>query len=325
LLPSIRILVVEDEETLRSVLGRVLRRDDHEVVEAASAEEALEIFREEHFPLVLTDIVMGGMTGLELLAKVKEIEPETIVVVMTSHSTSDNAIEALRSGAYDFLTKPFEDLEVVKAVVNRALENIQLVQENLRLMDRLQGHSKELESLNTALATMANRDGLTGMYNHRYFHDALERELVRAKRFGNPVSLIFMDLDDFKKYNDVNGHIAGDELLKSVSALMKALCRRSDVLARYGGEEFVMILSGADKEGASVFAERLREEVENFSFAGQDGQDAITISIGVASYPEDARNISQLIDYADQALYEAKNGGRNRVMNWSAPTAVVDS
>jgi diguanylate cyclase (GGDEF)-like protein len=192
-------------------------------------------------------------------------------------------------------------------------------------MDRLQRHSKELESLNTALATMANRDGLTGMYNHRYFHDALERELVRAKRFGNPVSLIFMDLDDFKKYNDVNGHIAGDELLKSVSALMKALCRRSDVLARYGGEEFVMILSGADKEGASVFAERLREEVENFSFAGQDGQDAMTISIGVASYPEDARNISQLINYADQALYAAKSGGRNRVTNWSAPTAVVDS
>jgi len=323
--PSTRILVVEDEDTLRSVIGRVLRHDGHEVAEAASAEEALESFREQPFPLVLTDIVMGGMTGLDLLAKVKEIEPDTIVVVMTSHSTSDNAIEALRSGAYDFLTKPFEDLAVVKAVVDRALENIQLVQENFRLMDRLQRHSKELESLNIALTTMANRDGLTGMYNHRYFHDALERELLRAKRFGNAVSLIFMDLDEFKRFNDVNGHVAGDELLKSISAVMKTMCRRSDVLARYGGEEFVMILSGTDKQGAAVFADRLREEVENFSFAGQGDQNGITISIGVATFPDDAKGVSQLIDCADQALYAAKSGGRNRVMNWSAPTAVVDS
>jgi len=304
---SSRILLVEDEDTLRSVIGRVLRREGHEVVEAASAEEALESFRDEPFPLVLTDIVMGGMTGLELLAKAKEIEPETIVVVVTSHSTSDNAIDALRSGAYDFLTKPFEDLEVVRAVVDRALENIQLVRENKRLMDRLERHAKELESLNTSLTTMANRDGLTGMYNQRYFQDALERELLRAKRFGHSVSLVFMDLDEFKKYNDLNGHLAGDELPKSVSAVMKKMCRRSDVLARYGGEEFVMILSGTDKRGASIFAERLREAVESYSFADQDIKDGITISIGVASHPDDASDVSQLIDRADQALYEAKN------------------
>lgn len=158
-------------------------------------------------------------------------------------------------------------------------------------------------------------DGLTGLYNHRYFQDRFEEEVERARRYQNPLSLMMLDLDDFKIYNDANGHIAGDLLLVEVSKVFKKAVRKVDTVARYGGEEFAIILPSTKKKGASIIAGRICQKVADHHFPNQVIMPLgrITISVGVASLGEDADNHSNLLDYADKALYRAKQGGKNQV------------
>ncbi|MCP3978910.1 MAG: diguanylate cyclase [bacterium] len=318
------MLVVDDEDTLRTVISQVLIEDGHDVAAAASAEEALELFRENPFPLVITDIIMGKMSGLELLREVKELESETLVVVMTSHASLETACEALRHGAYDFLVKPFDEIDLVSAVVKRATDRIDLIRANQDLMQRLKSYATDLERLNEQLKSMANRDGLTGLFNRRYLNEALEREFSRSGRHAREFSLVLLDVDHFKHYNDTHGHLAGDEALRTVAEVLQERCRKSTIAARYGGEEFVLLIPETDKEGAEYFAGMIRGIVEEHAFPGEDSQPLgkVTVSMGVATFPEDAADITGLIDCADKALYQAKKAGRNAVITWQAPTPV---
>ncbi len=308
-----RILVADDEDTLRSVISQVLESDGHEITGAASGEEALEIFRREPFPLVLTDIVMRRMTGLDLLAEIKLISPGAMVIVMTSHASLESATTALRAGAYDYLTKPFDDLDDISNVVNRAIEKIQLTDTNDKLLRDLKAKTAELERLNSALSEMANKDGLTGLFNHRCFRELLEREISRQKRHGRVLSIVMIDIDHFKRFNDSFGHLAGDAALRRVSSILQSGCRASSIPARYGGEEFAILLPETGKEGAVVLAERLRKTVEGTGFRGSGPEDGetLTLSCGVATFGEDGANATTLLQAADMALYQAKARGRN--------------
>lgn len=165
-------------------------------------------------------------------------------------------------------------------------------------------------------ARLAVADGLTDLYNHRYFHDRLSREIERAREGDSPVSVLMMDIDHFKLYNDRNGHIAGDVALREVASSMRGAVHRDGVLARYGGEEFAGILPGLDKEGAVPAAERLRAAVEKLEVPNEEAlpEGRLTISTGVSTFPEDASDRGMLVDRADLALYLAKTGGRNRVV-----------
>jgi diguanylate cyclase (GGDEF)-like protein len=303
-----RILLADDEPTLRNVITQVLVGDGHEVTAASSAEEALEHFRKKPFPLVVTDIVMGRMSGLELLKETRLIDPETLVVVMTSHASLETAISALRDGAHDYLVKPFEELDVISAVVNRAIDKI-LLQADLKRK------TLELEALNRTLREMADRDGLTNLHNHRFFREALEREIARSSRHGRTFSLILMDLDRFKLYNDTHGHLAGDSALRSIGSILRGTCRASTVAARYGGEEFIVLAPETDAEHARLYAEALRQRVEKTRFEAREPGDSVslTLSIGVATFPQDGKDAEALIGQADKALYRAKAGGRNRI------------
>jgi diguanylate cyclase (GGDEF)-like protein len=162
---------------------------------------------------------------------------------------------------------------------------------------------------------LAVTDGLTGLFNHRYFQDRLERTLVRAMETGDAVALLMIDIDYFKQYNDLNGHIAGDVALREMASILRRSVKRDDVVARYGGEEFAVVMASTGKEAARGAAERLRAEVERTDFPNEQvlpgGQ--LTISLGLATYPEDAADRAGLIEKADAALYAAKHGGRNRV------------
>lgn len=309
------ILVVDDEESVRMVLAQVLQEDGYSVTEAASAEQALELMNNETFCLVITDIVMPGMTGIELLKKIKQLYPETQVIIMTSYASLDTAITALRYGAYDYFFKPFKDIELVSATTARAIEKVRLVKENQRLIEELNTKNQKLSKVNSVLKNLACRDGLTGIFNHRYFQDSLEAELNRAGRHAGNFSLVFLDVDHFKQYNDKNGHQQGDKVLRKLAQILAKSIRKPDILARYGGEEFVIILPETPKASARIYGEKVRRGVEKYPFPGKETQPGgnLTISIGISTFPEDGRDRYSLIEYADQALYQAKKGGRNRV------------
>jgi diguanylate cyclase (GGDEF)-like protein/PAS domain S-box-containing protein len=163
-------------------------------------------------------------------------------------------------------------------------------------------------------------DGLTGLHNHKYFHDSLSVEVSRAERYDYKLSVIILDIDYFKKYNDAHGHQAGDVLLREISGILKSVARENDVVARYGGEEFVYLLHQASKSEAMLFARRLRKRISSHPFEGEyvlpEGK--LTVSLGVASYPEDADSAQSIIHMADQALYRAKHEGRNKVRAFQA-------
>jgi len=310
-----RILVVDDDESLRTVVSQVLTEDGHEVTTARSGEEALEVFRKDPYPLVITDIVMENMSGMELLQSVKQLRPDTQVIIMTSHATLDTTVFAIRAGAYDYLIKPFEEIELISTVAGRALDKIRLMEENQNLILQLKQKNEELKGANTLLKELSIRDGLTGLHNHKYFQETLALEILRSRRKGVIFSLIFMDVDFFKRYNDTYGHPEGDNLLILLSNFLKECFRKSDLIARYGGEEFVALLPETSKELAFQIAESVCHKVAEYPFPGKDTQPfgKVTISLGVAAFPENGNDGSTLVKHADQALYRAKESGRNKV------------
>lgn len=313
-----RVLVADDDETTRRVVLRVLQAAGHDACEASSAEEALKLFRNDSFALVITDIYMERMTGLDLLDEIKQHDPGAMVVVMTSNASIETATSALRSGAYDYLVKPFEDLHLITAAVSRAIDRHRLDQRNRMLMEDLRRNGEELERLNSRLTDMVNRDGLTGLHNHRYFREAIELEVSRCRRHSRRFALLFLDVDDFKSYNDTHGHLAGDALLRDLATLLQGRSRGETLAARYGGEEFVLIVPEADAGGARRYAEILRKLIESHPFAGRETQPLgkVTISLGVSCYPESGEDPASLIDHADRALYRSKRAGRNSVTVW---------
>lgn len=312
---AMRILVADDDESLRGILASVLEDDGYLVTTAASGEEALEFYLAEPFPLVVTDIRMGGMSGIELLQKLKEISNDTEVIVITSYASVDTALTALRLGAYDYLVKPFEELEFISNVVVRAAEKVRLVQENRIMLDSLVRNRSELEQINRTLQDLAVRDGLTGLYNRRYLQEVLTMELKRCRRQKGVFSLAFLDIDHFKKFNDSQGHPEGDMVLKGLAGLLSDRLRQTDVIARYGGEEFVIMFPETSKSNGIICAETVCRLIADHNFTGTKGQPLgqVTVSIGVAAFPADGDEVDDIIRLADVALYEAKAGGRNQV------------
>jgi diguanylate cyclase (GGDEF)-like protein len=156
-------------------------------------------------------------------------------------------------------------------------------------------------------------DGLTGAYNYRFLIDAIAKEISRAQRFSEIFSIVMLDVDGLKEYNDVHGHLGGSDVIKRVSRIAASCLRSVDMLCKYGGDEFVIVLPRTAKKGAAIAAERLRKAIERHCFPGEDVTGEITSSLGIASYPEDGITVQELISRADQALYSAKRHGRNKV------------
>lgn len=180
---------------------------------------------------------------------------------------------------------------------------------------RLWKRTKEVDAITNELKELSIRDGLTGLFNHRYFYNKLTEELNRAKRYASNLSILMLDIDDFKHYNDTNGHPEGDELLKAIGVIIRGNLRDTDIACRYGGEEFAIILPETEKESAVTFAERLRYAISNHEFSGKETQPGgnITVTIGVCSYPDDSLELRDIVKKADAALYRAKREGKNRV------------
>lgn len=196
---------------------------------------------------------------------------------------------------------------------NKMTERLRSAYEGLE--EKVKERTTELNELNRRLEVLSITDGLTGVYNHRHFYTRLDEEMKRAERYGHSLSLIISDIDHFKHYNDAHGHPAGDAILKGVASCIKDNARGQDLVARYGGEEFSIILPETGKEEVVPLAERIRIRVSEQLFPGKDTQPGgnLTISMGVATFPVDSKDVKGLINMADSALYRAKEGGRNRV------------
>lgn len=482
------IMVVDDEDSIRSILYETLTSEGYNVTTAASGEEAVALMQDGDLPhIVMTDIRMPGMNGVELATKVKAISDEIEVIIMTSHASLETATQAIKIGVHDYLNKPFENLQDIKTIILRVIDKIYLRLENKQLFDQISKKNEELTAISDEITAiykfsqelitllepeeivdvflnylseliqgktciflkfypaksalvirnikgrdidkayteqqimdfknigmslgpasekdivsiisriakhpslktlvtklfstskymafpliirdtpvgvtivideislgerdekilkqylnqleisydksllhkkvkdLAIKDGLTGLYNHRYFKERLELEIQTAKRIQHPLSLIFFDIDHFKKYNDINGHPMGDMLLRSVADILKKTSRTTDIPCRYGGEEFVIILTHTNLEGAKIKAEKLRKIIEETEFPNQEKQPNgnLTVSIGVSEMPSHAEDVSHLVDVADEALYKVKESGRNRVIVAQAPDGYV--
>ncbi len=435
-----RVLIVDDETVILDILKEHLGARGYTCAIADCAAEALTQLRAVDTALLLTDIVMPRMTGIELARSAREISPEIAIIVMTGKSDAASAISAIRAGADDYILKPF-DFEEMFICIERALEKRRLVLENQRyeqhLEERVKEATRDLESANRTLLsaqhylnnlidstvdaiitidseenlTFANtgaqqmlgfsaeelegrpvgdfyiggveearyirrvtglkrplqnyetefkhkdgltvpvsmsvsivpsdgdeenamlaickditdqkrlerelkemtiRDGLTGLYNLRHFYDRLEGEIERAKRQHHPLSLLLIDIDGFKSYNDAHGHLEGDRVLREVGRVMTECTREHvDLGFRYGGDEFTIILPEAPEDQANQIAQRIRATFEEKHF------DLLTLSVGLMTYQE-GHSARSFIQLTDSMMYDAKRSGGNKVYVYSA-------
>lgn len=290
------VLIVDDMPANIQLLAEALK-SDYRIRVANQGTKALEIARSDTPPdLILLDIMMPGMDGYEVCQKLKENEATSAipVIFVTAKSGVEDEAHGLNLGAVDYITKPFH-LPVVRARVKTHV--------NLKLKTNL-------------LEELALIDGLTFIPNRRRFDQLLKQEWERARREGQTLALGMIDIDYFKAYNDNYGHGAGDDCLREVANILKDnLQRPADSVARYGGEEFVLLLPNTDVPGACNTAERLRQAVfdRKLTHAYSDTADRVTISLGVAATATAHSNPEPLLKAADDALYQAKRAGRNRV------------
>ena len=291
------VLIVDDMTSNIQVLANALQ-DDYRIKVATNGERALEICHSDSPPdLILLDIMMPDMDGYEVCRRLKsDTATSSIpVIFVTALTEATDEEKGLNLGAVDYITKPFH-LPIVKARVRNHL--------SLKLKTDL-------------LEEMSHIDGLTHIANRRNFDEVMDKEARRVARIPQPISLIMLDIDYFKPFNDNYGHGLGDECLVQVAKAMRGVIKRpNDLLARYGGEEFAVVLPETPLEGALKVAEDLREAVDsmNFPHAYSKVTDHVTISLGVASNEFDQEiSVEDLLKQADQALYKAKKAGRNQV------------
>ena len=284
-----KVLVVDDKEIICTLFAAMLGHyGRYHVVTTTDGRQVIDILRREPFDVMLLDMSMPAISGLEVLRQVTQVFEELPVIIVTGHGSIEIAVESMQAGAADFVTKP-----VPAAVLHLRIQ-------------------KALEHARTR--RLASTDGLTGAYNHRTFQERLSQEIARADRYSRPLSVLMIDVDHFKVYNDTYGHPQGDIVLQDLARLLREMSRTSDTVARWGGEEFAIILPETDSVGAQKIGQRLCEQVERYPFPGQELMPGgtLTISIGVATYAS-ASSKEALLQAADTALYTAKREGRNRV------------
>jgi diguanylate cyclase (GGDEF)-like protein len=292
------ILVIEDEEDILALLKGLLEGEGYQVIGACNGSEGIEKFHEHVPDLILTDIRMPIMDGVEVLREVKTKESDTEIIILTGHSDEATAIDCLRLGAYDYFCKPLEDIDVLLTAVERVLEKRKLEFKNRSLV-------KQLEELSI-------KDSLTGLYNYRYLQSCLDEEIDRSRRYGYKFFILMIDADHFKTVNDTHGHLFGDHVLKKLGEILAKELRSADRLFRYGGEEFLVIMNEVSKAEAAKVIRRQMSAIRNHEFTYDGQMTKITVSMGGAFFPEDADNKVGLIRLADQALYRAKEAGRDR-------------
>lgn len=278
-----RILIVDDNAQTRKMLRRHLFKNDYEVSEAKNGEQALEELKATLPDVILLDVMMPDISGFEVCEAIRQTPQSdlTYIIMLTGVATEEHKVQGLDLGADDYVTKPFD----VPELLARIRVGLRTVQKKRH----------------------AVIDQLTELYNKHFFELSLDREISRARRYEQHLSVVIGDIDHFKDVNDTYGHLIGDKILREIGKIIRRFCRQSDIPVRWGGEEFAILLPETDLAGASALAERIRQTIDTHQF---EDVPHITSSFGVAMLTSDAQD---MLTRADTALYEAKKHERNQV------------
>lgn len=293
-----KILVVDDDQENLRIVARILTHEGYKVQTAHSGTDGLKKLDKFDPDLVLLDINMPGMDGLQTLKILREREEYVSIIFLTAKSDTQDVIDGLDAGADDYICKPFVLVEFLARV---------------RAQLRIKSLHDELQAANQKLLELVDIDDLTGLFNMRSIYQKLDYELDRAKRYGTSLAVVMMDMDNFKHVNDGHDHLFGSWVLSEVGGIIKSNIRSVDFAARYGGDEFLIVLTHTNGAGAKIFAERLRQTISDHKFVHGSDASRLTASLGLAfaedgQFDIDAREIVRL---ADNALYKAKRAGRN--------------
>ncbi len=297
------LLVIEDSPRQRAEIRRAIDPVGlfDRILESGNGIEGLKMLLAESVDVVLCDVEMPGLDGEKLL-QVKESRADVRdvpLLFLSATADLERRVRLIEGGACDSISKPFHASELVA---------------RLRLHLKIKLLQDELRDKNEQLSQLSTTDPLTGLRNRRYVDEILNIEVLRARRYDTPLTVLMADLDNFKQVNDAHGHPAGDAVLRGVADVLRASLRATDVGGRYGGEEFIVVMAQNDPEGAHRLAERWRAAVESTPFEIPGGGTVeVTISIGVAGVTGPKGEGAELVAAADAALYVAKQGGRNRV------------
>lgn len=310
-LDKLKVLVVEDSKVAIKAISSYLEDMDVHPLVAETGKEAIELYRDERPDIILLDIILPDTDGFEVAKEVRKLQGQddwTAIIFLSVMSKDEDLARGIEAGGDDYLMKPVGRV-VVQAKVRAMYRLVQMQRALVKLAGQLNDANQELQRLSMT-------DGLTGIANRRLFDESLVREWRRCLRIGKPISIVLLDVDFFKKYNDRYGHQVGDECLKSVAKeVARATPRPGDLAARYGGEEFVLILAETDQDGARWVAEQIRQQLSALKIPHDDSSHKhVTVSCGVASVvPSEELSVEKLVKSADIALYIAKEHGRNRV------------
>lgn len=291
---AVMILLVDDDELVLKTLQMLVNSFGYSCMMARDGLEAIEVMTHHGCDLVLSDVIMPNMDGLELLSYVREHFPEVDVIIATGYSESASYAEVIKAGAIDFIKKPIESAEL-EAKLARALRERRMM--------------RDLERLSM-------RDALTGLYNRRVFDEKIIKEVERASRQNYQLFLAMVDIDNFKSYNDKYGHPEGDEVLIAMARILQDCTRNSvDFAFRLGGDEFAVLLTETSALQAKDIVQRIQARFAACKFG------ETSASIGIVSCKRDASlscedDVGRMKNRADKAMYEAKKSGKNRVVCW---------
>jgi len=301
LLKKLSLLFVEDDSVTREQLRHLLAPDVRQFFEAGNGREALEIYHKEKPDIILTDLSMPEMGGLEMIREIRKLDMDQVILILSARNDRETLFESVNASVDGFLIKPILDFDRLYAQLERAGE---------KAFSRRHVHTVTGQKQMVQLFNKANRDPLTRLYNRYYFQEKLE-SLCKKGRASKSTVLFFLDLDDFKEINDTYGHRMGDMALRTIAKRYSTLVPDDSILARIGGDEFSLILPGKQtRERLTKLAKTLLEATHQPIELPEGGSLSFGCSIGISRFPEDAETVEELIHHADLAMYRAKKSGK---------------
>ena len=312
------VLLVDDQTLIAEAVRRALADESHiDFHFCINALNAVTTAAEIRPTVILQDLVMPGVSGLSLVRQYRTNPKTTDIPIIVLSSKEEPLVksEAFAAGANDYLVKLPDKIELIARIRYHSRAYVNQLQRD-EAYRALRESQQQLLEKNIELERLTHVDGLTGMSNRRYMDESMEMQWRQAMREQSSFAILMIDIDDFKRYNDTYGHVAGDEVLKTIARTIQQVCTRpADLAARFGGEEFIVCLPLTPLEGAAQVADRIRTAVEQQHIGRDAARGGITVSIGCAAeIPRQGDSVVTLIDSADRALYQAKHGGKNRLI-----------